>query len=87
MGCASQLHYLFDTFGEPSESQYLFLGCYVSRGKRSIDTFTLLLLYKKKYPEKIHLLRGQHESAQISRIYGFYDECKSSWLVVSTYFS
>ena len=87
MGCASQLHYLFDTFGEPSESQYLFLGCYVSRGKRSIDTFTLLLLYQKKYPEKIHLLRGQHESAQISRIYGFYDECKSSWLVVSTYFS
>ena len=87
MGCVSQLHYLFDTFGEPSESQYLFLGCYVSRGKRSIDTFTLLLLYKRKYPEKIHLLRGQHESAQISRIYGFYDECKRSWLVVSTFLS
>eukprot|EP00438_Fugacium_kawagutii_P007935 Skav203717 [mRNA] locus=scaffold259:588791:589615:- [translate_table: standard] len=75
-GCAHQLNYLFDTFGEPSASRFLFLGNYVNRGRRSIETMTLLLLYKKKYPDTIYLLRGQHESGSISRIYGFFDECK-----------
>ena len=76
MGCAKQLNYIFDTFGGPEMSQYLFLGNYVSRGKQSLECMILLLLYKKKHPERMHLLRGQHESASVSRIYGFYDECK-----------
>merc|ERR1712072_1376152 len=32
--------------------------------------------YKVKYPENFFQLRGNHECASITRIYGFYDECK-----------
>jgi len=72
---------LFEYGGKPPESNYLFLGDYVDRGKQSIETITLLLAYKVKYPENVFPLRGNHECASISRIYGFFDECKRRYNV------
>lgn len=67
---------IFQTSRSPPESNYLFLGNYVGRGKRGLETILLLLCYKIKYPENVFLLRGNHECGSVSRVSGFYDECK-----------
>eukprot|EP00792_Barthelona_sp_PAP020_P006519 TRINITY_DN3020_c0_g3_i1.p1 TRINITY_DN3020_c0_g3~~TRINITY_DN3020_c0_g3_i1.p1 ORF type:complete len:303 (-),score=64.74 TRINITY_DN3020_c0_g3_i1:73-981(-) len=68
------LRNMFEIVGCPPHKQYLFLGDYVDRGRYSMETITLLLVYKAKYPDRIHLLRGNHESRQITQLYGFYEE-------------
>ncbi|XP_030385603.1 serine/threonine-protein phosphatase alpha-2 isoform-like isoform X2 [Scaptodrosophila lebanonensis] len=75
-GQYTDLLQILNNCGFPPQTKYLFLGDYVDRGKNSVETLTLLLLLKVKFPKKVFLLRGNHESQFINRIYGFYDECK-----------
>lgn len=67
---------LFEMCGFPPAANYLFLGDYVDRGKQSLETILLLFCYKLKFPENFFILRGNHECANVTRVYGFYDECK-----------
>ena len=66
---------LFQVGGDCPQTNYLFMGDFVDRGFYSVETFLLLLALKVRYPDRIYLIRGNHESRQITQVYGFYDEC------------
>lgn len=66
---------LYKVGGICPHTNYLFLGDFVDRGLYSVETFLLLLALKVRYPDRITLIRGNHESRQITQVYGFYDEC------------
>ena len=77
-------HY-FDFMTQIEDHHYLeqptfvFLGDYVDRGKMSCEIVFTLLSMKLNNPNKIVMLRGNHESASMTKSFGFIDECKTKY--------
>ena len=85
-GQYSDLMRFFDLWGSPYDGEndgdiesfdYLFLGDYVDRGSHSLETICLLLALKVRYPDQVHLIRGNHEDKWINNGFGFSEECSN----------
>ncbi|XP_024027916.1 serine/threonine-protein phosphatase 7 isoform X1 [Morus notabilis] len=71
---------LFDLAGLPSENQfYVFNGDYVDRGAWGLEVFLVLLAWKVLMPGRVYLLRGNHETAFCTTVYGFEQEVKTKY--------
>lgn len=66
---------LFRIGGNCPDTNYMFMGDYVDRGYHSVESVSLLVALKVRFRDRITILRGNHESRQITQVYGFYDEC------------
>jgi diadenosine tetraphosphatase ApaH/serine/threonine PP2A family protein phosphatase len=66
---------IFNKKGHPPDASYVFLGDYVDRGQFSCEVVFLLFALKVMFPDKMHLIRGNHECRSVTKIHGFRKEC------------
>ncbi|CAG8515099.1 649_t:CDS:10 [Ambispora gerdemannii] len=71
---------IFKINGLPSEKNiYLFNGDFVDRGSFSVEIILTLFAYQWLYPNSLYLTRGNHETDDMNKVYGFEGEAKSKY--------
>jgi len=71
---------IFKINGYPSSNNpYLFNGDFVDRGSFSVEVILTYLLFKMACPDGIYLLRGNHETKNMNKIYGFEGEVRHKY--------
>ena len=71
---------IWEINGWPSETNpYLFNGDFVDRGSWSAECILALFVWKLLYPTKVHLSRGNHETKNMNKLYGFEGEIRKKF--------
>ena len=71
---------IFELGGTPSaDNPYLFNGDFVDRGSFGVECALTLLAWKVACPESLHLARGNHETHNMNKIYGFEGEVRQKF--------
>ena len=71
---------VFETNGYPSaKNPYVFNGDFVDRGSFGVEVILTYLLFKLNDPTSIYLSRGNHETKNMNKIYGFEGEVKHKY--------
>lgn len=71
---------IFKLAGRPSaQQQMLFNGDYVDRGSFSCEVILTLLALKVLHPQSLHLTRGNHETKNMNKMYGFEGEVRAKY--------
>lgn len=74
-GQLADLYRVLQLGGAPDATKFLFLGDYVDRGAQGLEVVILLFALKLRFPNRVFLLRGNHESRNATDVYGFRAEC------------
>lgn len=71
---------IFTFNGYPSANHaYLFNGDFVDRGSFSLEVILTLFAYKCLFPDRLFLARGNHETDNMNKVYGFEGEVKAKY--------
>jgi serine/threonine-protein phosphatase 5 len=71
---------IFEINGIPSkENPYLFNGDFIDRGSFSVEVIMTLLAWKVCYPNHFYMSRGNHETKNLNKLYGFFGEVKHKY--------
>ncbi|UCH04490.1 MAG: metallophosphoesterase, partial [Candidatus Thorarchaeota archaeon] len=68
-----------DFFMKSPDDSVVFLGDYADRGPQQIETFNLVMSMAIQYPERILMLRGNHEANKVAKMYGFFDVVRTQY--------
>ena len=74
-----------DNLGEPVDDKWVFLGDYVDRGAYGPEVVVYLTAMKLKYPKNVVMLRGNHETREMTQSFNFRKQCIAYWQDVEVY--
>jgi serine/threonine protein phosphatase 1 len=71
-GCVNTFKALLDKYWNPETEMLIQLGDIINRGRHSIEAVDFAIELKRKYPDTVFFLRGNHEQGLLKHLKGDY---------------